>query len=279
MAIWNNRKIRTLDERGVPIQKFWFHDKIFKSTYFDASSIVVPLAEKYIISLLDGVSDKIENSHIKQELVELREEENAHSQVHDRYNEMLEAEGYKIKHYQRKILRLDRFLNRHLSLKSRLAFCASVEHLTASSSLLSLKKKVLESGVDERMRKVWTWHFFEEIDHRANMFDIYQSFGGGYFRRTLIMAAVAVMFMYYSFIIRNGLLWQSGNFFNLNARWEGLKFLWGKNGFHKNFMYPLALYFLPGFHPNKIKYPEDIDRRAHRYRIEEDLMQLFHVSL
>ena len=278
MAFWNNKKIESLKQHHTSIKKFWFHDDIFKSIFFDTASVLIPSVEEYIVSLLGKIRNRITDQKIAVELEKLVEEESAHAKVHNSYNKMLKTEGYQISGYEKSIQHLYGFLDQHLSLKSRLAFCAAVEHFTASSALWAIDKKVMETGLDERMRKVWFWHFFEEIDHRSNMFDIYRSLGGGYLRRCLAMLMAATLLFQYNFRVRSGLLRQNGFGFNLKLRYRGFKFLWGKNGVNSNVLISILKYLTPGFHPSKINFTKVLAKNIHRYPIEEELMSYFPTS-
>jgi predicted metal-dependent hydrolase len=266
---------KQLKDDKTKIQKFWLHNDIFKSTFFDASSIFIPDGETYLVTVLDSVHSEIKNEKVKHILEHLREEEIAHSKVHTAYNRMIRDEGYEIDGYQKNLQKIFRFVQRWFSVKSKLAFCAAFEHITATGAILAVNKKVMNEGVDDRMREVWMWHFCEEIDHRSNMFDIYLHLGGGYFRRVIVMAYVAISFLYHAARIHMGLLYQSGNLFKWQVQKDGLIFCWGKNGFYFTAIWMIVKYFKPGFHPNEIHYEKDLEPEIHRYPIEDKLISYF----
>lgn len=275
MKRWNEKKIAYLRRKHVPIKKYWFHDDVFKSSFFDASSIIIPSAEEYIIELVQKMEHLIRNKKLVKEKNHLIDEESAHSKVHNAYNRMLEGEGYDINAYRKSLQKLQTFLFKYLSLKSQLAVCAGIEHMTASMSLLAIDYGIMDVGIDERMRKVWLWHFLEEIDHRSVTFDIYTYLGGGYIRRVLVMLGVQCIFFWHTIRIRTGLLRQSGHLTDVHVHVAGWKFLWGKNGFHKKILLPLAGYFAPNFHPSNMKYKHLAKHDIHRYKIEKELMSYF----
>ena len=272
---WDNRKANLFSRKHIPINKYWFHDDVLKSAFFDSNSIAIPIAEEYIVKLLNHVTPNIKDQKLLKRKELLAEEESAHALVHTSYNRMLEQEGYRVKHYRESLVRLRGRAERHLSQKWQLAFCASLEHLTACTGLIILEKGVIETGVDERMRKVWLWHSLEEMDHRDIMFDIYKYFGGGYLRRVAMMMFLATLVLWEQFKIRNGLLWQSGHFFDWGVRKNSWKFLWGKNGFHRHMAEELLKWMHPNFHPLQIKYQKALEYRIHRYPIEEELASYF----
>lgn len=275
MKFWDQDKAEELQRKGAKIKKYWLHDDVFKSTFFDASSVFIPDGETYLVEVLDSVHDKIKNEKVLHILEHIREEEIAHSKVHTAYNRMIEMEGYEIEGYRKKLKRIFWFVDKTFSVKSKLAFCAAFEHITATGAVLAVNKKIMSKGVDERMKEVWLWHFFEEIDHRSNMFDIYQYLGGGYFRRVLVMSYVASSFLYHAARIQVGLLYQSGNLFNWKVQADGIKFCWGPKGFYITAIQMILRYLKPGFHPSQIEYAKKLESSIHRYPIEETLVGYF----
>jgi hypothetical protein len=150
-----------------------------------------------------------------------------------------------------------------------------VEHFTASISLYCLGNKQIFDGVDERMKKVWLWHFTEEVDHRSAIFDVYRNMGGGYVRRAIVMALMLVMSGLQHFQTYQGLLWQSGHFFDPRVRWNELRFLWGRDAFVLKMAIPFLRYFTPGFHPGRIDLGPDLRHEIHRRPIEQELAAYF----
>lgn len=272
---WDERKVKSLRRHRTPIKKFWFHDDIFKSTVFDSGSVWIPAAEEYIVKLLEKIGPQIKDEQLLKAKDRLLEEEAAHAFMHTHYNKMLEHEGYDIEHYKHISQPVFNFLDKYCSLKTQAAYCAAIEHLTACASLLAMELGVLETGIDERMRKVWSWHYLEEIDHRVIMFDIYQYFGGGYLRRIVMMALVLITFVRYEIRVRNSLLYQGGHWFDWSVHKSGWNFMWGKPGFRRTMIWAIAKYFNPMFHPSQIKYPKALEKSAHRYPIEKELASYF----
>jgi len=255
MRLWDEEKLKSLSVGRVPIKKFWFHDDAFKSTFFDASSVLIPEPEHYLAHLVGPLELDGKDADLEKRRSILIEEEKAHAKVHERYNKMLEQEGYRIRRYQGLPAAVHGFFDRHLSLKSRLALCAAIEHFTVSISVYCLNNDRIFDGVDERMKKVWLWHFMEETEHRSATFDVYRNKGGGYFRRSLVMALMLVVSGLHHWRTYQGLLYQSGHFFSPRTRWNELKFLLGRNMFVFKMAIPFLRYFNPSF-PSESNQPE-----------------------
>jgi len=277
MKFWNSETVKSLVDQRVPIKKFWFHDDAFKSAFFDASSVLIPGPERYIIGIVAPLKLRGGDRDLVRRKEILLEEEGAHAKVHDRYNAMLESEGYDIARYQAWPKSVQDFFDRHLSLKSRLAMCAAVEHFTASISIYCLRNRRIFDGIDERMKKVWLWHFMEEVDHRSALFDIYRNLGGGYLRRASIMAVMLFASGLHHFWTYQGLLWQSGKFFDPKTRWHELKFLITKDAFVFKMAMPFLKYLMPWFHPKRIDFTPSIEHEIHRRPIENQLAEFFPV--
>jgi len=204
----------------------------------------------------------------------LIEEEAAHTKVHTRYNFMLAKEGYPVARHARIMERQIKWLTEHTSLKTRLAMAACVEHITGSMGIVGLDSGILETTVDERMKKVWVWHLLEEIDHRSASFDLYTHLRGGYIRRVTVMLLVFLLTTWHHTRIQWSLLLYSGDIWRWSVFREGFT-LWKRNGFYRVMMRSLFTFFKPGFHPSHIHIRDALGYRAHRYRIERELAGYF----
>ena len=75
---WDNRKANLFSRKHIPINKYWFHDDVLKSAFFDSNSIAIPIAEEYIVKLLNHVTPNIKDQKLLKRKELLAEEESAH---------------------------------------------------------------------------------------------------------------------------------------------------------------------------------------------------------
>jgi predicted metal-dependent hydrolase len=274
ISFWNNQLIERLRRKRKTIPKHWFAGSIFKSSFFDTTSICIPIIEDFVRRTSEQALPYIKDREMLKEARHLIEEEGAHSEVHTSYNKLLRNEGYDILRYEKLAESLVKFADKYLSLKSKLAISTCAEYLTGIGGIFVIDHGVLNEGVDERMKKVWLWHLLEEIDHRNACFDLYINLGGGYFRRVIAMTTVVIISFFSHLYSHLGLLRKGGNLFNPGVHLEGFSFWWGKNGLWK-LAFPFLAFYRPNFHPSQIKIRDILGQKAHRYRFEEELKTYF----
>ena len=138
-----------------------------------------------------------------------------------------------------------------LSPEMHLSFTLAAEHVTAIISDLLLTDKQWLENAEPKVAALWRWHAIEEIDHKAVVFDLYQSLGLGYWTRMkgmLRMTFVLNVFLmanYCHLAKKDGLLYKPSFWF------KTLWVLWGKPGFVRKQFWAYISYFSPKFHPWK----------------------------
>ena len=131
------------------IKKYWFHDSVFKSSLGDASSIIIPRIERFIIHTVNRFLPTVSDQKLKAELTNLLHEETSHARVHDAYNAMLKREGYKINLSLKLEDSMFSFLEKFSSPLSNLGVCMCTEFFTLIFAKHTIEQKIFdEEGVD-----------------------------------------------------------------------------------------------------------------------------------
>lgn len=264
-----------LVQQNSKIKKFWFHDNVFKSSFFDAGSALVSDAERFVVDTVKLARPHLKDNELKSRADCLMHEETMHSEVHDAYNEMLRNEGYKFE----AVLNFEKWLmglfQKHCSLRTRLAMCVCIEHFTATMAKQLLERDVFYDKIDVRMKKVWVWHALEELDHRSTAFDVYTALGGGYVRRSALMLFMTVLHLSLHGAALIAFLAQNGALFRRKTFAEGFAFTLGKEGLHRNVIGHWFTFFKFRFHPGHIPIEDRFNNRVHHYHIADELMSYF----
>lgn len=263
-----------------PIRRYWFDNDPFKTTCANSLSVPVPEAERFVIRTAQEALPQISDSNLREAVDILLHEEDAHSQVHDGYNALIIAQGYRIAPFVSFSEKLYQFLNTHADLKTRLAVCLSAEYLTALTGQHILTSNPFhDTDTDSRMRRLWIWHCLEELDHRGTVYDIYLHLGGGYIRRTALMLLMSVIYFASHALCLMNLLQQV-------EKMEGKKpkdadgFLYGKNGFYRSIFRDWFRFFAFGFHPTEdVHIPEGMEGTLRHYHVEEDIVRSLKIPL
>ena len=91
-AVVNEREKLAADalmRAHVPITQTWLHHNAFLTSFFNASSVTIPHAERITIDSVEEALPRISDETLLREAQKIIHEEAAHYRVHDAYNEYL----------------------------------------------------------------------------------------------------------------------------------------------------------------------------------------------
>lgn len=230
-------------------RKYWLDDHPLKTHLMNALSAVFPVGERFFIDSIRPYEDKIEDPQLKQEVRAFIAQEAHHTKEHMALNQVLATRGYDLEslvsHMQFKINLVSRWRSR----RSQLCFTVCVEHLTALLAHGLLGDPDFLEGASEEDKRIWRWHFSEEIEHKGVAFDVYMQNGGTYAHRAYCMVETTLFFSLDVFILILKLLRQDGQLTNI-AMWKsGMRYLWGNPGVLRRLIPHYLAFFRPGFHP------------------------------
>src|SRR3989338_7385895 len=121
-----------LRQGGVPIRSWWYKDNVLFTLFINAASVGIPDAERLVISTVREITDHKRFPAMEKQVADIIHEETAHARVHDMYNEYLKSTGLEFEKYTRRGRILAAFIERHFSLKTRLAVTSTIDHFTAT---------------------------------------------------------------------------------------------------------------------------------------------------
>lgn len=264
------------------VDRYWFGGDPFKTRLFDALSLVFPEGEKFFITCVRDYKDQISDPKLAEAVKHFTYQEGQHSRVHRQYNEHLLKQGidpaFVDKRFQRVFGNLRRFSPKWFTLAST----AAIEHLTATLSHALLQAGDKWRDADPRLRALFAWHFIEEFEHRAVAFDVMEKVAKvGYLGRTGVMIWVSFTFQIHIFLIMRRMLIADG--FTLRQRrkiWkDGVKWLYGHDGFITRAI-PVYIRFLkPGFHPDHTAAPEGYALWVEQYLKSGDALRAGDVAM
>jgi uncharacterized protein len=225
----------------------WLGGDAWRSQMFNATSMMLPLGEKYFIDTLREALPKIADFGMRDDIERFIRQEATHTGVHVRLNRRLEALGLRFILGRGIEWRIES--GRGFSVLNKLAIVIAYEHFTAAQGDAVLRDDAWLDGADPDMRALWLWHAAEENEHRAVAFDVYRTLGGGYFRRVLWMLYVTLLLQAESTVQTLDNLRRVGALFRGRTWAEGARFMLGRSGYFARLTKPWLAYFHPGFHP------------------------------
>jgi len=230
------------------IPKHWANGNPLASHVFNAAQLTFPEGERFFIKAVKDVLPMVDDPELVKQARGFAGQEAMHGREHERYFEVLRAQGYDLDRYLARFHRFIGFMDR-LPRRWRVAMTAALEHYTATLGHFALADR----RVDEfhpTIRALIVWHATEEVEHKSVAYDVMQAAGVGYPTRILTFLLSTFVFFGWVGVGTRMLLRQDGfdradaARFNRDLRSSADEALLRDTGRR------LLAYFRPGFHPN-----------------------------
>ena len=219
-------------------------------------SLFFPLGEHFFIESVQRHRASVPpGSPLAANVTAFVKQEALHSREHELYNAALQphaAVGL-IESVIRGVLAPFRAGPRCLAL----AGTAGLEHLTAALGHTLLADPLLDAGSEPHYAALWRWHAYEETEHKAVAFDVYEAaYGRGVAAYALRAAAYLVAMAIFLALFLPAFLYMclcAGCLFDLPSWGRLVHKQWAApgpgSGALRRILPLLADYLRPGFHP------------------------------
>lgn len=240
---------RLLVDLDTPLPRHWAGDA-FRTAFFNALSLSFPAGEQaFIDSMKKGLAalPPAERERFADEVQGFIGQEATHRHVHARFNAHLLRQGL-VNTWEARILQRRPQLE-ELDVRNWLAVTAATEHLTAVFAEYLLARPQVLAAAEPRLQLLWQWHSAEESEHRSTAFDLYHALGGAHPWRVGIFKVVLRLFLMdlARQTLRN--LVADGSWWRLGTWVQGLRFLFGRDGFLSVSRPAWREYLREDFHP------------------------------
>lgn len=162
----------------------WHPDKPEWSQMVNASSLLMPYLEPYLIEAIREAIPKITDEKLAEEARGYMGQEAHHYKQHRRFNELLLAKGGRyesLREYEATLEADYESFRRDKSLDFHLAYAAGFETMAlAIGHMLINGRGYFFRGADPAVSSLVLWHFVEELEHKHAAFDVYQHVVGRY---------------------------------------------------------------------------------------------------
>jgi len=187
-----------LDEReALCARDAWFDGKPFATQFLHAYSLLIPQGERFIIRACRALLDRAGPASRK-ELQVLFFQEGSHSREHARMVEAMSAEGLSLNVYRRWLNWFSYRLLEPISPRAlRLATAAAIEHHNAAIAGFFLRQELLKGIRLGEIRRLFLWHFAEEIEHKEVVFNLLERVSRSWALRALGLLASCTTFLLY----------------------------------------------------------------------------------
>ena len=237
-------------ERDVP--RAWHPDGIGPTAFLEALSVMAPVVEGFFIDdarrLLPRVADAVQRAEGRAFL----HQEAAHAAMHAAFNRLLVRWKVPVEPIADAALRWLAIVD-WTSSDLRSAVAMAGEHFLGEIGHAILSRPQLLDGVDPRIARLFRWHGYEEVEHKAVLFDVFHA-ARGHGRYTyavritgLWIAVILLALTLPSVCYR--ILASAGAAHDLGA-WRGLiRFVCGRGGMLRGRWRAVVAYHRRDFHP------------------------------
>jgi predicted metal-dependent hydrolase len=178
------RKATRFDFTGVPA--IHSEDNLYISHFFNALSLVAPVTEGMLIRAIRDAQPLLEGTLFAADAAAFIGQEAIHTREHRELNRHLESLGFSLDVIAQKMDARARRLESTLSLKQRLAAVVTGEHAIYALSRAFLATDPAGTQQHPEVRRLFTWHALEEMEHQSVCDDIYRHLYGGGLANRLI---------------------------------------------------------------------------------------------
>ena len=234
--------------------RHWFGDSPFKTHWLNSYTLIIPEGEKFILRTTKRYVDQVDGE-LKEQVLGLLAQEAMHSKEHERFFHNLRMHGYRIEGYLRGYRFLSyRVLERLGGLiigpKILLSTASGLEHVNAVIAEIGLTEDFL-AGAEPELRALFEWHYAEEIEHKAVVYDVLQRVAPSYGLRLLGMFFATLVFV--GSLVVGTMVWlrQDGLLLSRRSWREGARFFFVQPGFWGKYWSALRAYLRRQFHPNE----------------------------
>ena len=233
-------------------QRVWHPAGIGPTAFLEALSAMAPVVESFFIEDARRLLPRIANDAQRGEVAAFLRQEAAHANMHAAFNRLLAKWDVPVDASGDFVLRWLAIVD-WTSSDLRSAVATAGEHLLGEIGHAILSRPELLDGVDPRIARLFRWHGYEEVEHKAVLFDAFHAARGpGLFtyavRITGLWIAVVLLTLALPSVSYR-ILARAGAARDLRA-WRGLvRFVLGRGGMLRGRWRAVTAYHRLDFHP------------------------------
>lgn len=243
------RAFRLDDRDALCAGSAWFDGKPLATQFLNAYTLLIPEGERFIIRTCRPHLDRADPG-LRDELCRLFFQEGSHAREHARVVEAMSAKGLGLNLFRKLVERFSyRLLEPFSPSKLRLATAAAIEHHNAVIAGFFLRQALLQGIRVGEMRRLFLWHFAEEIEHKEVVFKLLERVSRSWSLRAFGLLVSCATFLFY-LVLGTLLLGLKTRAVYAAAVWrELLTQCLGREGLLALLVKESVRYLAPGFRP------------------------------
>jgi uncharacterized protein len=237
-------------EHEVP--RVWHPAGIGPTAFLEALSALAPVVESFFIEDARRLLPRVDEDALRAEGDAFLHQEAAHAATHATFNRLLVRWGVPVEPIADSALRWLAIVD-WTSSDLRSAVAMAGEHFLGEIGNAILSRPELLDGVAPPIARLFRWHGYEEVEHKAVLFDVFHAARGHGFRSysvriaglwiAIVLLALALPSVCYRILASAGAAYD-------HYAWRGLiRFVFGRGGMLNGRWRAVAAYHRRDFHP------------------------------
>lgn len=240
------------EERGHGGRRAWHPAGLGPTAFLEALSALAPVVESFVVEDARRLLPRVADDAARDEGEAFLRQEAAHACMHTRFNCQLVQSGVPVEavaHSARRWLAIVDWTSSDL----RSAVAMAGEHFLAEMGHSLLSRPDPLADVDPRVARLFRWHGYEEVEHKAVLFDLFHAVRGPGLRTYAVrltglwIALVLLLVALPSASYR--ILASAGASASLRAWWGLIGFVFRRGGLHWGCWRAIVAYHRRDFHP------------------------------
>lgn len=235
------------------IQKWHYTAGPIFTALLNTFSIVLPVGERFFIDSVRAQRHLIQDPELLKAVTAFIGQEAMHGREHEAYNNALFARSPIAPKFEQLVLDIFGQIQKYLPSYMWLSGTIALEHFTALLADGVLKDPRLFEGAEPHYANIWRWHAFEETEHKAVAFDVWNSVKGhgprAYIERSAGLIIATIIFWSLVIPVFLVIVKDEKKLTDL-ASWKKMfRYTFGEIGVLRKQLRNYADYFRPNFHP------------------------------
>jgi len=236
------------------IDKHWLGGSVFRTHWLNSYTLIIPDGEKFIARTTKRYVDRVD-PELRERLLGLLGQEISHSREHEKFFDNLTEQGYRIggfvSAYKFAMYSvLEKLISSLMGRKLLLSTAAAIEHFNAVIAEVGLTNGFLDEA-DPGVRPLFEWHYAEEIEHKAVVFDVLRQVAPSYPVRAIGVVFATCTFMGALLIGTMVLVAQDRKLFDRECLRDAAQLFFSKERFVPKLLVAFRDYLRRGFHPDQ----------------------------
>jgi predicted metal-dependent hydrolase len=237
-------------EHEVP--RAWHPAGIGPTAFLEALSAMAPVVEGFFVNDASRLLPRLADGALHIEGKAFLRQEASHASMHAAFNRLLMRWGVPVEPIADSVLRWLAVVD-WTSSDLRSAVAMAGEHFLGEIGHAILSRPLLLDGVDPRIAGLFRWHSYEEIEHKAVLFDVFHAARGhGLYTYAVRIAGLWIAIVLLALALSSvsyRILASAGAAQDLHA-WRNLtRFVFGRGGMLGGRWRAVTAYHRRDFHP------------------------------